>query len=319
MLASQRLARPVHLALTLLVLPALAACSPYGLRGPAEGFSKATSDVFTAMDAGQREVAGDRTALLRVQVGDGRVNPVRTGACEPVFPREQLGRCRIVPPGEERRPVRGELTAEQMQRLRGMERYAQSLLALTNAADREAMNAASAKVAAAVGTMAAAAAPAAPAAMIAGPVAQFGLFLLGEALDHERYLRLQEAVREAHPQLLVLAPTLQRHLVFLRDERVALLGRASQLLVAGIRTEGSAAARAVRLDQAANQVARINALQDSDPVAVIADLIRAHERLRDALTDRSAQMEALAQAIGDFSAQAQRLKAAFQSTSQQGA
>jgi hypothetical protein len=30
-------------------------------------------------------------------------------------------------------------------------------------------------------------------------------------------------------------------------------------------------------------------------------------------------MEALAQAIGDFSAQAQRLKAAFQSTSQQGA
>lgn len=306
-------------ALAILVVLALPACSPYGFRQPVDEFATATEGMLAAIPAGRRAVDADARALVRLDVVDGRRVPTLRGNCVRVRALGTTDGCRVVPSGDDGR-YRTEfpLREDQVAKLQGLNRYARSLQALTRAEDREALNAASAKAASAIGALAATAAPVAPAATIVGPVAHFALYLVGEALDTERYLRLRRAVDEADPHLATLREPLTGALRFVQTQRVRLLSDAAQSLVAGIPAQRTPEARGQRFDQASERAQALAALVAEDPAKPVNGMIAAHAALRAALHDPQKNAEALAPAIQEFVAEVETLKAALAAASKTG-
>ena len=300
------------------LLAGLTGCSPYGFRQPVDDFATATSGMLAAIPAGRQAVASDLRTLVRLDVTDGRVKPMLRGNCVAASGAAGLGACRVVPPGDDSRyRAAFPLTDAEVAQLQGLNRYARSLQALTRAEDREAMNAASAKAAAAVGAIAGTVAPAAPAAVIAGPVANFALFLVGEALDTERYLRLRRAVDEADPHMAALRAPLVGALRFTRDQRLRLLADTATSLVAGVPAQRTPEARGTRFDAAADRAQAIAALAAENPAKPVDAMIAAHAALRTALNDPGANATALAVAVQEFAAQVEALKAAISAAAKQ--
>ena len=300
------------------ILACLTGCSPYGFRQPVDDFATATSGMLAAIPAGRQAVASDLRMLVRLDVTDGRVKPVLRGNCVGAANAPALGACRVVPPGDDGR-YRAEfpLTAAEVAQLQGLNRYVQSLQALTRAEDREAMNAASAKAAAAIGAIAGSVAPAAPATVIAGPVANFALYLVGEALDTERYLRLRRAVDDADPHMAALRAPLASALRFTRNQRLRLLADTATTLVAGVPAQRTPEGRGVRFDAASDRAQAIAALTAENPAKPVDAMIAAHAALRTALNDPGANATALAAAVQEFASQVEALKAALAAATKQ--
>lgn len=295
----------------------LAACSPYGLREQTNAFATAAQGTADAIASGQRSAEADRRELFRTDVGDGRVRPVISAVCRTASQTGSLQDCLRAPDMDSPRySVDLGETPEQLARLGGIGRYARSLQALTQADDRAALDAASQKVASGIGTLAGAVAPAAPAAVLAGPVASAALFLVGEALDHERFLQLKRAVHLAHPLLLDLQPTLQDVLRNLRTIRIRLVAAALVSLNDGLSRQPTVEARLARFDRAAERSATLAALNLTKPVETADGLIAAHAALLAAIDDPRRNMQALAAAVQRFATQAETLRAAF-TTSQE--
>ncbi|MBS0521860.1 MAG: hypothetical protein JSR90_24410 [Proteobacteria bacterium] len=189
---------------------ALAACSPYRYSTEVGKFSTSVDTLASAFTSGYDAPTSDRTAALQIQLIDERAPVVLSPGCalRPGRLPDSKAPCAVlratapVPP-----PIRIpdtptaneiDLAAtrdDTMKALKVLKDYAKGLAAVTNAADRAAYDAAVAQLASAVGALTSAAAKGMPGA---GTVATASVnllgWLVGEALDQQRYDTLRSAV-----------------------------------------------------------------------------------------------------------------------------
>jgi hypothetical protein len=174
------------------------------------------------------------------------------------------------------------VSAESLQRLAALERYAKALQALTRAQDRADLDAAAGEFSTALGQVLAPL----PQGAATVPVVSSVLFsLTGRALDHERYLALHDAVLRAHPAVESLSPAIVATLAAQRGERELVIQRTIGFLEDVAPRQAGATQRLVWQDTANERTAAVNGLRRTDPDAIGGNLVTAHAALRDALKD----------------------------------
>lgn len=299
------------------LLLATTACSPYGYRAPATNFATAVTDLTDAAARGTVAVEADRIDLLRVRLRDGDVRATTLSAACSSAPASPPQPCELT-----RFPAR--TTAEGVTAdapwqtgttaaasLRSLTAYAASLGALTNAADREAFDKASAELAGSLGGLATASGVGAPIAAPVQAVAGAALWLVGQGLDHERYTRLRAAVRDAHPHVEALAVPVADELQRLHRRRISLLSSSARALNDGIPATPAGPARVARFDDTARAVANLVAVRGADASQLRRRLVDAHRTLRDLLEDPASQLTDALAAAQQFADQAAKLRAAL--------
>ena len=208
-------------------------------------------------------------------------------------------------------------TNEQRRIMAALTGYALSLQALTNVADRQAFDAASAQVTTATQTLASLASLATPAATVAPVVVTAVLSVVGQGLDYERYRRLRRAVQEAHPAIVSLAPTVAQVISANRSVRLDTLKRTLEAVVDGMPRQSGSANRLLGQDIALERSAALNGLATVDPEAIARGVVTAHAALREALEDRERGFENLRTAVEGFARQAAVWRASLTPTNAQ--
>lgn len=285
----------------------LAACSPYAFTADTGRFAKAARDLATAAEGAPASILADRTALMRTQLADGSIRSVRIGSCDRRALAAQPEQCELSPFQPSEIQPTAILTAEERSLLRGIRLYANSLEALTRSSDRQAMDAASGTVASAVADLGGTINPAAPA--VIRPFVSGGLFLVGQALDYERYLQLREAVELAHPLLVSRQERLGELLSKLRQARIRPIMLQLADLDAGMARQAAEPQRLWRFDMAVARRDVLLPIIATNPMATARDFIKAHEALREALRSTSTNAMALVNVVEAFVTQAEAIRA----------
>jgi hypothetical protein len=188
-----------------------------------------------------------------------------------------------------------------------LSRYAAALAAVANAADREALTAAQAKLKTAVNGFASEAAGKTVPAV--GPAVDLLSSLTAALLDQQRYDILRSGVLAAKEPVADLGRTLSVALGGVWMERASALRK-----VASVEAEslGSGREYAARLKKLREKVVALEALRGRNPGMAATDMVAAHDALANALLDGSRQVEAVATAVANFLAQAAAAKEAFE-------
>lgn len=268
----------------ILLLGGLAACTPYPYAPEVTRFSASLAAIGRSVEEGPRALEADRASLGRARGGFAGAPLSRGRGCGA---REQTSPpCRVVVaagPAVVSQAIT--LTPAYREPLAALDEYAQSLAALANAADRQALDAASADVAKSLGTMAGLAGAAVPGVAAVPVVATALLSVVGQALDYERFLRLRQAVRDGHPLVVALSTDIAAVIGSFRAARLVTIGDTLDAVLAGMPRQAGSANRLAGYDLATERAAAINAVGQVDPVAIQRDLVAAHAALRDALDD----------------------------------
>jgi hypothetical protein len=156
-----------------LLLVCLAACSPYNFSNEVSTFSTAVDQLYGGFTSGYAALAADRAALVQLDLTGTRAKVAVATSCLDVPPSQNQSPCALyrlngTPPallGIEQKRDRT------MALLKALKDYAQALVAVTNAADRAAYNAAVAQLASTVGAIAKDAGPQGAAASTVAPAA----------------------------------------------------------------------------------------------------------------------------------------------------
>jgi hypothetical protein len=153
----------------------LAACSPYDFSKEVSGFSTGVDQLSNGFTSGYAALAADRAALVQLDLTGTRAKVVMATSCLAIPSKSAqnelpcaLFRSGDTPPALTKiDQARDKTTAY----LKVLTNYAQALVAVTNAADRAAYNAAVAQLSAAVGTLAKDVGPQGAAASTVAPAA----------------------------------------------------------------------------------------------------------------------------------------------------
>ena len=194
------------LPLCCLALTALAGCSPYN-------FSKEVGTVSTGVDqlsngftSGYTALAGDRAALAQLDLTGARAKVAIASSClvPAAAPSQNQIPCELYRFGTTPPELSDieRLRDKTIAMLTVLKNYAHALVAVTNASDRAAYNAAVAQLAAAVGSLAKDAGPQGAVASTVAPAAVnlFG-WIVGTALDQQRFASLKAGVIAANTPL----------------------------------------------------------------------------------------------------------------------
>jgi hypothetical protein len=194
--------------------------------------------------------------------------------------------------------------------MKALKDYAQALVAVTNAADGAAYNAAVAQLAWAVGTIGKDASPQGAAATIFAPVAVTD----GTALDQQRLDSLKAGIIAADTPISYLATVAGAGLFALELARQEALVEEVNILTRRLGPSMTGAAYQQTLSDAQGVVDVLDGLRKADPTAVAAGLVKAHEALVAAVNDPSRNYPSLVAAVGDFADQATALNIALTAT-----
>jgi hypothetical protein len=314
------------LRLSWVVLSGLAACSPYDFSQEVGAFSIGVDQLSNGFTSGYAALAADRAAKTELDLTGARAKVALASSClvpAPSSSKDQvpcaLFRLGDTPPAlsgiEQERDRTTALLAV-------LKDYAHALVAVTNAADRTAYNAAVAQLAATVGSLANEAGPQGAAASTVAPAAVNIIgWVVGTALDQQRFESLKAGVTAASTPLangeipinfvvtaagdglLALSKARQRVLI---AEMNILTGRLGPSLTDAAYRQGLSDAQAV--------LAVLDGLHHADPTAAAKGLVKAHEALVAAVDDPGRNYASLLKAVGDFRDQAAALQSALSAT-----
>jgi hypothetical protein len=316
--------RPLRL--SWLALVGLAACSPYD-------FSKEVSAVGTGVDqlsdgftSGYAALAADRAAEAQLDLTGSRARVAMASSCLVPAPKSSqdqipcgLYRFGASPPGlsgiEQERDRTTALLAV-------LKDYAHALVAVTNAADRTAYNAAVAQLASTVGSLAEEAGPQGAAASTVAPAAVNIIgWIGGTALDQQRFDSLKAGVTAASTPLPngavpinYVATTAGDGLLALSEARQAVLIAEVQILTNRLGPSLTDAAYRQGLSDAQAVVAVLDGLRHADPTGAAAGLAKAHAVLVAAVNDPTQNYPSLLKEVEAFSNQATALQTALTAT-----
>ncbi len=303
------------------ILPLLlgaTACSPYSFSSEVASISNGVDKMAESFSSGYEGLAGDLATTKQVEMAAKRQRILLSGACDDEVNarRSNTAVCGLYIVGTPTPELTDlQLTqAQTMRSVRVLKKYANALAAVTNAADRTAYDAAVGQLAGAVATVSASANLAAPGAGMIAPAAVnvFG-WVVGTALDQQRYDSLRTAVNqvgkplpdEANPNprspIRIVTGTLGMGLSELTNARIGALSREAGILAIGLSSLPlSDEAYRKQLAEAWAAAATAEALRRSDPQGAAADLADAHDKLVEAVSDPGRSYGSLLKAVGEF-------------------
>jgi hypothetical protein len=294
---------------TSLVLVAVAGCSPYVYKQEIDDFATGVKDLAATYNDGRTWVSGRDTAQTDDTWTKARAR-LTISACD--FPDTGSPgdvECALHKIGE---PVPGptKLGADVRDGARivkALSDYSSALAAVANAADREALTAAQAKLKTAVQGFAKEAAGGTVAGV--GPAVDLFSSLTTALLDQQRYDILRSGVAAAKEPVRDLGGTLAVALGGVWMERASALRKTASEDAENL---GSGKEYPARLKKLREKVAALEALRAKNPGLAAADMVVAHDALAKALIDDSRQAEAVATAVTNFLAQAAAAREAFE-------
>ena len=298
----------------LLLALCLGACSPYEYSKEIAGFGAGIEQLAAAFDSGYANLAADHASATRQRLLDKRpVINIAPSCAVTVGPGARSQQpCALYGFGEPE-PAPPALLVSQAkakQALKGLVLYAHGLEAVTNAGDRKAYNEAAKRLEGSVSNLASAANAAMPGVGVLAPaVVNMTLWVVGAALDQDRFDTLKAAVDQGSLYL----PTVTGYLASALDEinnarRDVIYGEVNGLVAPlGTRTQLTSAVYKERYDQAESKLVKLNALRHASAVQAKQDLLKAHEELKHAVNDKSRNIAPLVDSVTEFVAAAKRV------------
>lgn len=290
------------------------ACSPYVYKDEINSFASGVDNLSDAVKAGTKGVAEDHQSLQRLKWAKSRAMIALTIACSPgEQPAQNTGAraaesvCTI---HEAAKPVpkRTAIETKAGVLVKGLQEYAAALAAVTNAADRQALDDAASSLGQSISTIVTAVGADTGSAGAVGDLVAFGL---GTALDFERFRVLRKRTAEAQAPLSELGKRLGTALDAIRDARVAELAEVAQMMATSLQAMPDQASYAERLAALQATTVAIQALRVSNPINAAQDMVKAHDKLVTALADEKRQVAAVGAAIKEFVEKAKALRAAM--------
>jgi hypothetical protein len=313
----------------------LGACSPYSYSKEIAKLSDGVDSLSDSFAASFDGLQADRVAHAQLEILDGHAKGGKIDmapSCTSSEIDSKADPCLLYARGTSP-PVlaRAEkMRPRTMAALKALKDYTNALKAVTNAADRDAYDAAVGQLAGAVSTVASTAngAPPGASAAVSASINVFG-WLVGTALDQQRYESLKRAVTDIglplpkdkppYPEpspFRRVANALGDGLDAIRLDRLHLVQREVRLLVNGLNLRQWADdAYRKRLADAQSALAAANALRRADPVGTAQELAKAHDKLVKAVEDPQNDYAAFMKAVGDFAEKASAMEAALRALS----
>lgn len=300
-----RLARATMLA----ALAFVAGCSPYVYKQEIDGFALGVKDLAAAYHESRGYLAARDQEKVDAKWVEGHARLTIT-ACE-FRDGSKPGPVECVL-HEIAQPVPVPLAdtaifREVAPNVEALSRYAAALAAVVNAADREALTAAQAKLRTAVNGFASEAAGKTVPAV--GPAVDIFSSLTTTLLDQQRYDILRSGVLAAKEPVADLGRTLSVALGGVWMERASALRRVASEEAESLGTGKEYAARLKKLRE---KVATLESLRGKNPGMAATAMVAAHDTLAIALQDDSRQVEAVATAVVNFLAHASAAREAFE-------
>jgi hypothetical protein len=300
-----RLARPTAFAVALALL---CGCTPYVYKQEIDGFATGVKELAAAYHESRGYLAARDQEKVDAKWVEGHARLTIT-ACE--FRdghRSGALECAL---HEIAQPVPVSLQdsaifKEVAPNVEALSRYSAALAAVANAADREALTAAQAKLKTAVNGFASEAAGKTVPAV--GPAVDLFSSLTAALLDQQRYDILRAGVLAAKEPVADLGRTLSVALGGVWMERASALRRAASEEAESL---GSGKEYPARLKKLREKVTALETLRGRNPGMAATGMVVAHDALAEALLDDRRQVEAVAIAVANFLAQASAAKEAF--------
>jgi hypothetical protein len=325
--AITRQSRRAPLRLCCALLVGLTACSPYNFSSEVGAFSTGVDQLSDGFNSGYAALAADRAALAQLQLTSDRARVAIPKSCFAIPGKSSQNEvpCALYRSGDsppalsEVEQARNKTTAL----LAALRDYARALVAVTNAADRAAYDAAVGQLASAVGTITKDAGPQGAAISTVAPAAvNLTGWAVGAALDQQRLESLKTGV-DAVGRPLSDGKTIPIDVVA-REAGAGLFALAlaqREVLVSELNTltrplgpSLTDAAYRQRLGDAEAVAAVLDRLRQTDPTATASALIDAHKALVAAVDDPNRDYSSLVEAVNDFADQAAALHAALSAT-----
>ncbi len=306
--------------LSWLILACVAACSPYSFQKEVTAFSGGVDQLSDAFTSGYSNLAVDRAAQTQLGLTDSRAKVAIAASCGvPVsdLPQSQLP-CELYAAGGATPGLMDvqKTRAATRKALSVLKDYAHALAAVTNASDRTAFDGAVTQLSGSVSNLAKFADAAAPgASTIAPAVVNIAGWLVGTALDQDRFDSLRRAVNAAASPVHSVATTLGIGLETIGDARRMVLYEETRDLAARLGPSLNDAAYKQQLTEAEAAIGVLDGLRQSDPPGTADSLGKAHDALVAAVNDPSRNYANLMKAVGDFSDKAAALQTALSASS----
>jgi hypothetical protein len=299
-----------------IVVACLAGCTPYDFGKEINNFGAGVDQLSAAFTTGYTNLAEDLSFQRQLSLDDSKAKVLIASSCGvPIGTLAQSQQpCALFPSGQ---PAPALTDLQKMQPatvkvLKVLTDYAHALEAVTSAADRAAYDAASKRLEAAVGNLAAAANAVAPGAGVIAPVAvSVAAWVVGAALDRDRFDSLRRGVNAADGPVKTVATTLGIGLEAVRNDRLTALYETTVALVKPLGPRLNEAAYKQRLTEAETTRATLDAVRQSNPAGATASLVEAHEKLVTAVNDPEGSFASMTTAVGDFADQAKALQHAL--------
>jgi hypothetical protein len=306
------------------VLVGLTGCSPYNFSNEVGAISTGVDQLSSGFTSGYTQLAADRAALVQLDLTGTRAKVAMATGCLDIPSSQNQSPCALYPLNGTP-PVQSGIEQERDRTtafLAVLENYAHALVAVTNAADRTAYNAAVAQLASAVGSLAKDAGPQGAAASTVAPAAVNLIgWLVGTALDQQRFDSLKAGVTAASTPLSngtipinYVATEAGAGLFALSLERRKVLVAEANILNARLGPSLTEAAYRQGLSDSQAVVTVLDGLRRADPTAAAAALVKAHEALVAAVNDPNRNYPSLLKAVSDFTDQASTLHTALTAT-----
>ena len=288
------------------ILLCATACSPYSFQKEVSTFSGSVDELSDAVVTGYSNLQDDRAAEADLQLIRARamLNVAPECAVPASTPTDFCGvfARRGRPPELFGSADEQKARAEALAVLPALKDYAHALAAVTNAQDRAAYDAAVSQLSDAVGNITAAANAAAPGAGIVAPAAiNFAGWLVGTALDQQRFDSLKHAVHAVQQPIHSVATTLGAGLELINDQRRRIIKGDIDASATPMAPSLSEADYRQQLTDLEAKLAVLNALRRSEPATAAESMAQAHEALIKAVDDPQRNYGSLVKALNDFS------------------
>jgi hypothetical protein len=308
------------------VLIGLAACSPYDFSKEVGAFSNGVDQLSNGFTSGYAALSADRAAKLQLDLTGARAKVALASSClvpAPSSSKDQIP-CALFRFGDTPPALSGieQERDRTMALLAVLKDYAHALVAVTNAADRTAYNAAVAQLASTVGSLAKEAGPQGAAASTVAPAAVNVIgWIVGAALDQQRFDSLKAGVIAASTPLAngeipidYVVTAAGNGLLALSKARQRVLIAEVNILMARLGPSLTDAAYRQGLSDTQAVIAVLDGLHHADPTAAAKGLVKAHEALVAAVDDPSRNYASLLKAVSDFADHAAALQSALAAT-----
>lgn len=297
---------------TLAAIGLLSGCAPYLYQTEIDGFSKGVNDLGSAYASALSSTASERQERQRWQWGRAGAELALTEGCVPNAPGQPLitSECRLrevgkTPPPPS--PVEA-AAAGAAPIVKALRKYVDALAAVTNAADRQALEAAVVQFQGSVQGLVNQVQPGGPQL---GPIADVIGAAGIAALDTRRYWALREGVNDANGAVATLGNALGVALDSLKTARANELRSTADLLVEELKPGVESTAYVTRVGLLESRTDAIDALRRSDPREAAREMVEAHEQLARALRDDKRQVTAVTTSIQTFVDKAKAVRDAF--------